>query len=897
MVANSLLFRRSTYECALLGILVVLSTATGALPADATCRDGHLELADGRFLAGKLEDCDRSGVLRWSMTGFDKAFDFATSRVKGIRFSENRSRRAPDRSMSCQLANGDLLYGSVVRLDDTILELHSPHGKFILARSAVHRLLPHLASTNFIYFGPHGLDQWMASENSWRDEAGRPLAIAENASLFGDLNIPQQARIELEVSWEQRPEFSIAVGVGRIRVHAQRALRLESWGDEIVLVRELDDAADVVLVQSIAPEQKRLHLVLYINQDTGQAIAVDDSQKPVGQLSVLGSSGTGIRIDAKKRGLKLERVQVSRWNGLAPVAQATDHPCIYRINGEILEGETQRYDATTKEFVVMGPSGVVSVPAEQVDAIVFGTKEIVTPPGNVRVSLDTDTHLSGEVTATEGGKLVLLHRDIDSPVRLPLEQVLSIRCDPQKDPTNAVGNEYSGRGLLELNGQVVPGNLAGVQVEGDRSQLVWQPSGSANASPLSRGAAGRIVYREPQSEPHPEENTSVVGSLLRVFNRSRRAASQVGHTIHLRTGDSFACDVKGINEEGVEFSAEVTAASFIRQEDIQAVVLTKGKPQIVPPRAKRQRLLTLPRAQRDVPPTHLIQSRSGDFLRTRVVAMDEEFVTTEVHLETKEIPREHVAFITWLHEEEKSEIPKSSPGRVQAVQGDGVRVTMLPTALVDSTLSGTGPVLGEVKVDLRNVDQLLIGELIEREAARLSFHRWKLSPAVEPRYVSQSPESPTDTAGRESSLVGQPAPAIELELLDGAKFILNSRRGKIVVLDFWATWCAPCVQWMPELQGVVDEFASRDVELIAINLEEDAATIRSLLERIDLHPTVVLDRDGVAAHAYEARSIPQTVVIDREGKVARLFIGGGDRVAKGLRESLESLTQEQESTP
>lgn len=891
-VANSLLIQRSTYESVLLGVFFVLSIATGALPADATSREGQLELADGRFLAGELTDCDQPGVLRWVMAGFDNAFDFDTQRVEGIRFSNNRTTRVPEGDASCQLANGDVLFGSLVRLDESVVELESSYGRFVLSRSAIRRLFPQRASSNFIYFGPNGLDDWVTSANSWRDEAGHPVAIDENVTLYGDLKIPQQARVELELSWKNRPDFSIAVGVGRIRVHAQRALRLESWGNEIVLVRELEDKADVALVQSIAPDQQRLHIVLYVNQDSGQAIAVTEDQKSISELSVLGSSGTGIRIDARKPGLKLERVQVSRWNGLPPVPQEADQSRIHRTDGKILNGETQSYDVATKEFMVSGPSGVVTFPADQVDTIVFGSEGIAALSGKVRVSLDTGTHLTGEVTGMQGDTLVLQHASIDFPVRLPLDHIVSIQCNPPADPSDTAAVDAT-PGLLELDGQVVPGKLVGVQVTGEVSQLVWQPTGSANASPLSAGTAGRIVYREPRPEPQPQDNISVVSGILRSFTRSRRAASQVGNAIHLRTGDSFACEVKGISEDGVEFSTEISPASFIRHEDLQAVVFTKGKPQIVPPRAKRQRLLTLPRAQRDTPPTHLIQSRSGDFLRTRVVAMDDEFVTTEVHLETKKIPRDHVAFITWLHEGEILESPEFKHGLVQAVQGDGARVTMLPTALVESTLSGTGPVLGSVKVDLKHVDQLLIGDLIEREATRLSFHRWKLSPAIEPRYVSQSPDSPTDTAGQESSLVGQPAPAIELDLLDGAKFSLNSHRGKIVVVDFWATWCGPCVQWMPALHEVVREFAGRDVEFVAINLEEDAITISRLLDRMNLHPTVVLDRDGVVAQAYEARSIPQTVVIDRDGKVARLFIGGGDRVVQELRKSLESLARVQ----
>ena len=100
---------------------------------------------------------------------------------------------------------------------------------------------------------------------------------------------------------------------------------------------------------------------------------------------------------------------------------------------------------------------------------------------------------------------------------------------------------------------------------------------------------------------------------------------------------------------------------------------------------KRNRLLTLPRMQRDNPPTHLIRSRYGDYLRGRIVGMDENNLQVEVRLETKIIPRERVARIIWLHaghlvgENAKDEPDEPAQptdlrdGRVQVLRSDGIR--------------------------------------------------------------------------------------------------------------------------------------------------------------------------------------------------------------------------------
>ena len=111
----------------------------------------------------------------------------------------------------------------------------------------------------------------------------------------------------------------------------------------------------------------------------------------------------------------------------------------------------------------------------------------------------------------------------------------------------------------------------------------------------------------------------------------------------------------------------------------------------------------------------------------------------------------------------------------------------------------------------------------------------------------------------------------------------------MIVLDFWATWCGPCLQAMPVIDKVTHEFADKGVQLVAVNLQETPDKIKALLERVKLSPAVALDRDGVVAEKYAANAIPQTVVIDREGKVTRLFIGGGPQFGDQLREALQAL--------
>ena len=140
----------------------------------------------------------------------------------------------------------------------------------------------------------------------------------------------------------------------------------------------------------------------------------------------------------------------------------------------------------------------------------------------------------------------------------------------------------------------------------------------------------------------------------------------------------------------------------------------------------------------------------------------------------------------------------------------------------------------------------------------------------------------------ESAQIGRPAPEFQLRDLSGATVSLSQFRGKVVVLDFWATWCQPCRQSMPEMEKLQDRY-SPGMILLAINLAESADQVRSYVSREKIRSRVLLDEDGTVGNAYQTTAIPMQVIIDRDGIVRNISVGGGFGLGRRLGTDIERL--------
>lgn len=234
------------------------------------------------------------------------------------------------------------------------------------------------------------------------------------------------------------------------------------------------------------------------------------------------------------------------------------------------------------------------------------------------------------------------------------------------------------------------------------------------------------------------------------------ARGQYPSLVVLRSGDEVPCRVEAIDADGVLLKSPLTGGADAAAVRVPASLVKALELEVLPASsldsAPQEWLLTLPRMQRDRPPTHLLRLVGGDYVRGRLVRVDEKAVTFEILDVVKQWPRGVVSRIIWLHPDvpgpdgdvaagagPKPE-PKEGQLLVQGIDANGRRTTLVAEGVEGNMLDGSSRALGPGRIDLGQVDRLLIGGAIGRDGGKLPFSRWTLKPAREPRALGKPEE-------------------------------------------------------------------------------------------------------------------------------------------------------------
>jgi peroxiredoxin len=135
------------------------------------------------------------------------------------------------------------------------------------------------------------------------------------------------------------------------------------------------------------------------------------------------------------------------------------------------------------------------------------------------------------------------------------------------------------------------------------------------------------------------------------------------------------------------------------------------------------------------------------------------------------------------------------------------------------------------------------------------------------------------------------APDFTLRTMSGPNMRLAEQRGRVVMVNFWATWCGPCRQEMPQLDRLYQKYKSSGFVLLGVNVDDDTQKAADIAAKLGVSFPVLLDTDKAVSKLYDLSTMPSTVLIDRDGKVRYVhrgyLTGYEDNYDKQIRELLK----------
>ena len=151
-------------------------------------------------------------------------------------------------------------------------------------------------------------------------------------------------------------------------------------------------------------------------------------------------------------------------------------------------------------------------------------------------------------------------------------------------------------------------------------------------------------------------------------------------------------------------------------------------------------------------------------------------------------------------------------------------------------------------------------------------------------------------AGKGGPPGGKPAPDFELPARAGGTVKLSQHKGKVVVVDFWAEWCAPCKKELPALEVLARKYKDQGLEIVAVNIDKDRANAERFLQQNGISAlTIAFDPEGSVVGKWEPATMPTSYVLDRGHGIAFVHSGFNPGDEKAIEQEIQGLLKQTES--
>ena len=569
---------------------------------------------------------------------------------------------------------------------------------------------------------------------------GHAQTDLKQASLFCGIELPKHFELDLEIASSDSPRFVLAFGKDTVNAASDEALRLETWGDELVVVQ--DKRFEPVM--TIEKDMREVRLRLAFTRDPGELRVFGASGRSLAQIQDIkptaGASGIFIRNQGED--LAVRRLSVyRRFSREGRQVIDTARPCIHLLDGQVVYGRLH----VTEDMAY-----AVDQPGTRHD-IDLGMVDRITRPG-VHLAVTTNlTELSYANGAIVRGRVERMHSDrmmvrtafSDKPVTCSLAGASLLRFGSSRSVSeNPVAGKDGEAGdmdqLFTASGRLhgrLSFDLAG-------SPLSWQAPGAAGPLRLANTGAARI-------ERHSQSVTKGTA-----FN-----TAQFPCLLHLRNGEVFPCRVTSYDKTNLGFQSPFVKQRHVDSAQVKAIVFlsfkggsSEGKSSIAMDGWLRgvrglkrktslgidpitlERALTVPRFNRDHPSTHILVAKNGDLKRGSLLGISAQTVQFESKLHTQSVPIDRLAQVVSISQPKHvSGIPTDPTGRVRVTLTDGSILICEDLAFTEGTLLGHSKIYGDLVVPTGCILDLHLGDF-EKGKLKSLFEEWVVLSAQEPQF-------------------------------------------------------------------------------------------------------------------------------------------------------------------